>query len=95
MKEEMARKCLKDFVDRSLIFLLLFEFRKIEIYRIHGMTNELCSTEAQNMHFVNITNGKNEQYLCAHLCFFSSQARYRINIRYLAMSVSGKVDTKF
>ncbi|CAN4096312.1 unnamed protein product [Withania somnifera] len=49
--KEIAEKCLKDLIDRSLI----------ASGRIHDVTREFCLKEARNMKFLNEDGGKNDQ----------------------------------
>ncbi|KAF3643826.1 putative methyltransferase-like protein 5-like [Capsicum annuum] len=61
--EEVAKKCLKDLVDRSLIFIHKesnFD-GKIKACGMHDVIRELCLREARIMNFVNVVERKNDQ----------------------------------
>ncbi|PHT51856.1 hypothetical protein CQW23_06318 [Capsicum baccatum] len=61
--EEVAKKCLKDLVDRSLIFIHnVSNFDgKIKACGMHDVIRELCLREARIMNFVNVVERKNDQ----------------------------------
>nr|XP_033517105.1 putative late blight resistance protein homolog R1A-10 isoform X2 [Nicotiana tomentosiformis] len=82
--EEVAEECLKDLIDRSLIFIHHLSFDgKIQCCGMHDVTQtrELCLREARNLKFVNVINGKNDQNPCAQSMHFSSKSRGRISIK--------------
>ncbi|WMV59858.1 hypothetical protein MTR67_053243 [Solanum verrucosum] len=79
--EEVAETCLKDLIDRSLIFIHHFTFDgKIKSCGMHDVTRELCLREARNMNFVNVIKRKNDRNPCAQFINFSSNSRGRISI---------------
>ncbi|XP_060210042.1 putative late blight resistance protein homolog R1B-16 [Lycium barbarum] len=79
--EEVAEKCLKDLVDRSLISVHHLSFDgKIDFCRMHDVTRELCLREARNMDFVNVLGGKSNQNPCAQSMQCSTTSRGRIKI---------------
>ncbi|KAH0709974.1 hypothetical protein KY284_011401 [Solanum tuberosum] len=79
--EEVAETCLKDLIDRSLIFIHHFTFDgKIKSCGMHDVTRELCLREARNMNFVNVIKRKNDRNPYAQFINFSSKSRGRISI---------------
>ncbi|KAF3632702.1 putative methyltransferase-like protein 5-like [Capsicum annuum] len=79
--EEVARKNIKDLIDRSLISICHSRFDgKIESCGMHDMIRELCLREARNLNFVNVLGGKSDQNPCAQSMQFSSKNRGRTSI---------------
>ncbi|MCD9639681.1 hypothetical protein HAX54_024387 [Datura stramonium] len=81
--EQVAKKCLKDLVDRSLIFIhRVSSFDgKLKYCGMHDVIRELCLREARNMNFVNVIKRKNYLSPCAQSMHFSSTDRGRISIQ--------------
>ncbi|CAN4094218.1 unnamed protein product [Withania somnifera] len=78
--EEVAKQCLKDLVDRNLIFIQKVSSfdGKIKAYGMHDVIRELCLREARNMNFVNVI--VDYQHLCEKSRYFSTN-RVRISIQ--------------
>ncbi|MCD7468340.1 hypothetical protein HAX54_006417 [Datura stramonium] len=77
--EEVAEKCLKDLIDRSLISIRHSRFDgKIDSCGMHDVTRELCLSEARKMNFVNVLGRKSDQNSCAQSIQCSSISRGRI-----------------
>ncbi|XP_059276760.1 putative late blight resistance protein homolog R1B-16 [Lycium ferocissimum] len=81
---EVAEKCLKDLIDRSLVFVHYLSFDgKIKSCGIHDVTREFCMKEARNMNFLNDNGGGNDQTTsCAQSMHISSKSRGRISIQH-------------
>ncbi|XP_009803726.1 putative late blight resistance protein homolog R1A-3 [Nicotiana sylvestris] len=80
--EEVAEKCLKELIDRSLISIRNLSFDgKIEICGMHDVTREICLREARNMNIVNVTREEKYQNSCVQSMHFSSKSRGRISIQ--------------
>ncbi|XP_016490889.1 putative late blight resistance protein homolog R1B-16 isoform X1 [Nicotiana tabacum] len=91
--EEVAEKCLKDLIDRSLISIhYVTGDGRVKFCRIHDVIRELCLKEARNMNIVNFIGEKNDQNPSAQSMHFSSNSRgrtstqlnYRIIVKKLA-----------
>ncbi|MCD9639680.1 hypothetical protein HAX54_024386 [Datura stramonium] len=78
--EQVAKKCLKDLVDRSLIFIhRVSSFDgKTKACGMHDVIRELCLREARNMNFVNVI--VDNQNPCEQSRHFSTK-RVRISIQ--------------
>ncbi|KAK4343415.1 hypothetical protein RND71_036509 [Anisodus tanguticus] len=60
--KEVAEKCLKDLIDRSLVSVHHLSFDgKIKSCGIHDVTREFCLKEARNINFLNDNGGGNDQ----------------------------------
>ncbi|MCD7468346.1 hypothetical protein HAX54_006423 [Datura stramonium] len=80
--EEVAEKCLKELMHRSLISIQHLRFDgKIESCRMHDVIRELCLREARNMNFVDILRQNSDQHPCVQFmqCFSKSRGRISIN----------------
>lgn len=78
----MAKTCINELIDRSLIFIHNLSFRgKIKRCGMHDVTRELCLREARNMNFVNVIRGKSDQNSCAQSmqCSFKSRSRFSVH----------------
>ncbi|XP_016513095.1 putative late blight resistance protein homolog R1A-3 [Nicotiana tabacum] len=79
--EEVAKKCLKELIDRSLICIHNLSFDgEIESCWMHDVIRELCLREARNMNFVNVLRAKNGQTPRLQSTHFSSISRVRISV---------------
>ncbi|MCD7464831.1 hypothetical protein HAX54_053483 [Datura stramonium] len=79
--KEVAERCLKDLIDRSLIIVHHLSFDgKLKSCRIHDVIREFCLKEARNMNFLNNGDGgKNDQTTTyAQSMHISSKRRGRI-----------------
>ncbi|XP_070034229.1 probable disease resistance RPP8-like protein 4 [Nicotiana tomentosiformis] len=80
--EEVAKRCLKELIDRSLICVHNLSFDgEIESCWMHDVIRELCLREARNMNFVNVLRRKNSQTPCLQSMHLSSISRGRISVQ--------------
>ncbi|XP_070004119.1 putative late blight resistance protein homolog R1B-11 [Nicotiana sylvestris] len=79
--EEVAKKYLKELIDRSLICIHNLSFDgEVESCWMHDVIRELCLREARNMNFVNVLRAKSGQTPCLQSTHFSSISRVRISV---------------
>ncbi|MCD7462792.1 hypothetical protein HAX54_049372 [Datura stramonium] len=78
--EEVAEKCVKDLIDRNLIFIHTVSSSdgKVKTCGMHDVIRELCLREARNTNFVNVI--MDDQNPCEQFRYVST-TRVRISIR--------------
>ncbi|PHT52137.1 hypothetical protein CQW23_06599 [Capsicum baccatum] len=80
--KEVAEKCLKDLIDRSLIFAHQLSFDgKLKSCKIHDVTREFCLKEARSMNFLNDGRKNDQTTTSTQPMHISSRSRGRISIQ--------------